>query len=323
MKVRCCIFLTMVALGGPAFAQDAATSPIAPSESITVTGIKEVEAAVNKFVGTVTAPTRMAGKLARWKVGVCPITAGLRPEAVKFVTKRVKDVAALVGAPLNGKDTCQPNIEIVFTTTPQTLLDHVRILHPVLLGYHDNSAQAERLATVTRPIQSWYSTATEDLRGNPQIDGVRTGGVTMEMPFTPGAGGGGPQSSATGTVAMNMPGARIVSVTGGRLGDGVSSGLNHVVIVAEPAKLLDNEIGTLADYIAMLALSQIQAPETCQDLPSILNLLVPGCSRSATTLTSGDMAYLRGLYKMTPTANFQGQRREIMYQMSQSLSPHP
>jgi hypothetical protein len=35
------------------------------------------------------------------------------------------------------------------------------------------------------------------------------------------------------------------------------------------------------------------------------------------------MAYLRGLYKMTPTANFQGQRREIMYQMSQSLSPHP
>jgi hypothetical protein len=92
-----------------------------------------------------------------------------------------------------------------------------------------------------------------------------------------------------------------------------------VLIVAEPAKLLDYEVGTLADYIAMLALSQIQSLDSCQELPSILNLLVPDCSRTAKSITSGDLAYLRALYKMTPTANFHVQRGEMMYQMGQTL----
>ena len=100
--------------------------------------------------------------------------------------------------------------------------------------------------------------------------------------------------SATGSVTMTLPNASsAMFVTGSRLGDGLSSGFNHVVIVAEPAKLLDYELGTLADYIAMLALSQIQQPDTCEDLRSILNLLASGCSTIDRALTSSDFAYLR------------------------------
>ena len=36
-------------------------------------------------------------------------------------------------------------------------------------------------------------------------------------------------------------------------------------------------------------------------------------------LTSADVAYLRGLYKITATTTFAGQRREIQYQMNQAL----
>jgi hypothetical protein len=50
-----------------------------------------------------------------------------------------------------------------------------------------------------------------------------------------------------------------------------------------------------------------------------VNLLVPDCSRTSKTLTSGDFAYLRGLYKISPSATFRGQRREIEYQMGQAL----
>lgn len=324
-KMRRCIFPAALALTlcQPVFAaaQGAETKPAAPTESVTVTGIKDIEAAVSKFVGAMTVPTRVAEKLARWKVGVCPITAGLRPEAAKFVTKRVKDLAAQVGAPVNDSNSCPPNIEIVFTTTPQDLIDTVRIKYPVLLGYHDNSAQAERLATVTRPIQAWYTTATQDLRGNPQVDGVRTGGVTMQV-LMPDVGEG-VISSGPSYVTMNMPNASAGSVTGNRLGDGLSSNLHHVVIAAEPAKLLEYEVGTLADYIAMLALSQIQLSDSCQELPSILNLLVPDCSQTAKALTAVDIAYLRGLYKMTPTANVHVQRGEMMYQMGRSLGARP
>lgn len=320
-----CIHSTAIALTlcmpGNAIAQDAGLRPPTPSESVTVTGIKDVEAAVSNFVGSVTVPTHVADKLARWKDGVCPITVGLRPSVAKFVTKRVRDIAAQVGAPVNGNEFCRPNIEIVVTTKPQGLLDNVRIQHPVLLGYNDNSAQAERQATVTRPMQAWYSTATLDLRGNPQIDGARKEGVNMTMALPDG--GEGVISSGPAYVTLNMPNASAMNVTGNRLGDGLSSALNHVLIVAEPAKLLDYEVGTLADYIAMLALSQISTPESCQVLPSILNLLVPDCGRSSKSLTSGDLAYLQALYKMTPTATFRVQRGEMMYQMNKSLVAAP
>jgi len=307
---------TLLALTVPAAAQQA--RPAAPTENVTVTGIKDVQKAVNDFVGALTVPTKMTGKLARWKAKVCPIVAGLRPSAVKLVTQRVKEVAALVGAPVDDSDKCRPNIEIVFTTTPQALLDTIFIKYPYLLGDHDNSAQGLKLASFTRPIQSWYTTATDDLRGNIQVDGVRSGGVTMDMPFIPGIGGG-IQTSATGTVSMNMPDARVTNVTGGRLGDGVSSDFHHVVVVAEPAKLLDHEIGTLADYIALLALAQTVQPEQCQELPTILNLFAPGCTAPPKALTNVDLAYLRAVYKMTATTTARGQRGEIIYQMDKSL----
>ena len=37
-------------------------------------------------------------------------------------------------------------------------------------------------------------------------------------------------------------------------GDGLKSELYNVVIVADPAKLVDGEIGALSDYVAMQAL---------------------------------------------------------------------
>jgi hypothetical protein len=120
---------------------------------------------------------------------------------------------------------------------------------------------------------------------------------------------------------MNLPGASIKSVTGGRLGDGLSSEFTHIVIVAEPDKLVDFEVGTVADYIAMLALSQPGSVDDCQQLPSITNILAPGCSMSTRTITDGDLAYLRGLYKMTPAGNLQAQRGEVRYQMEQILKP--
>jgi hypothetical protein len=91
------------------------------------------------------------------------------------------------------------------------------------------------------------------------------------------------------------------------------------LIVAEPAKLLEHETGTLADYIAMLALSDPGMLDSCSEFPTILNLLVPGCVRIATHLTEGDVAYLKALYKITPANAFLAQRGQMRYQMQQAL----
>src|SRR3954470_3182513 len=81
--------------------------------------------AVQTFVESFAAPTRVTGKIARWENGICPLTVGQQPAVTKFVTERVRQVAAIVGAPVNEAPSCTPNIEIVFTKIPQELLDDI------------------------------------------------------------------------------------------------------------------------------------------------------------------------------------------------------
>ena len=290
-------------------------------ESVTVTATKPSSAAIESFIFSHATATRMTGKLARWKTGICPLTTGLGPKFATYMSQRIRDVAASVGAPVDKDPACKTNIRIIFTTTPQALLDTIRKNSPSYLGYADNRQQYDRLATVTHAIQSWYVTATGDVGGHPEVDNPRPAGVSLDMPSMPGTGPGGIDSLPQGAVTMNMPGASIKQVTGNRLGDGLSSEFYMVTIVAEPAKLADFEMGTLADYIAMLALSQPGSLDGCEALPSITYLLSPGCNTIARSITDGDLAYLRGLYKMSPAGSLQVQRAEVRYQMEQTLKP--
>lgn len=305
-------------LGADALAQE---KPALPTENVTVSVIKDGEAAIAKFVEGMTVPTRVAGKMARWKDGVCPIVVGLPPDAARRMAGKIRALAAEVGAPVNPKDTCPGNVEVIFTGQPQALLDYVRIMYPVLLGYYDNSAQADKLATATRPIQSWYITKTIDLRGNAQVDGVKKGGggVRITMPVA-GYGSGGPPMPAQ-VLEMNMPDATLTNVTGSRLGDGLSSALSNVMIVADISKLVGRDAENVYDYIAVLALAQITPPDACQPLPSILNLFATGCSGAV--LTSADTAYLRALYKVTATNTFATQRQEMDDRMKEALTAKP
>jgi hypothetical protein len=133
--------------------------------------------------------------------------------------------------------------------------------------------------------------------------GADSGGITMQ----PTAG------------TLNLDNATVRNVTGSRLNDGLSATFYNVLIVGEPDKLLEYEIGTLADYIAMLALADPGQMTACAEFPTILNLLVPGCSHISTNLTEGDLAYLKALYKMTPAHTLQAQRGEMRFQMQQAL----
>src|SRR3954470_21682465 len=81
---------------------------------------------IAQFVSAFATPTHVTGKVARWRSGICLLTVGQQPAVTKFVTDRVKEVAVMVGAPVNASPTCAPNIEIVFTTLAQPLLDNVR-----------------------------------------------------------------------------------------------------------------------------------------------------------------------------------------------------
>src|SRR5471030_2108673 len=140
------------------------------TESVTVIGQKaSPEAVIKGFVQSYAASAPALGKMAKWARGICPISTGLPSTYNLFLTKRVRDVAAMAGAPLLNLADCKPNIDIVFTRRPQALLDRVRIERPVLLGFHYQT-EAEKIASVRYHIQDWYTTETEDEHGLRKID---------------------------------------------------------------------------------------------------------------------------------------------------------
>ena len=302
-------------------ASDLAAQPAAAPrvEDVTVTGTRSRQA-IEGFDQSLTTPTRAVDKLARWHQCICPIALGLKPAFLAFITRHLKDVATKAGAPVNTSVRCTPNIAIVFTTAPQALIDNVKKKTPGLLGYYDNRDQLDKLAAVTRPLQAWYTTATEDAHGQVTVDTGKMVGTGLELylpcqELYPGI-------PMAGLCTLHLSGAHGASTTSSHLGDGLRSGLYNVIIVADPTRLVDYEIGTLSDYIAMLALAQVNVPDSCQPLASIMNLLAANCPGKPNALTDNDLGYLTALYKMSPDRTLQVQRNEMAYQMQQSLDGH-
>ena len=289
-----------------------------PVESVTVTATKPSEETIMKFVETRGQPTYVLGRMARWTLKICPLTIGLGDKYAKYVTQRIRDVAAAVGAPVDSDPGCRPNVEVVFTTTPQPLLDNVRNTRPLFLGFFHNGRQADELAKVTHSIQAWYTTISQDMDGSRQIDtGTCNVGATINLQQPVGGDAG--MSMGTTTSTLTLPCAMVVHASGYRAQDGLDSGYYNILIVAEPAKLLDYEVGALADYVTLLALSQPASLDNCQDLPSISNLLAKDCASAPARITDGDLAFLRALYKMPNGELLATQRDHIMYEMKKTL----
>jgi len=228
------------------------------------------------------------------------VTIGLPAQFNLFVTQRIIRMAMAAGAPLDSHEPCRPNVAVLATPEPQKLLDFIRQKRVALLGFHYRP-QAERLATVTLPVQAWYSTATEDFWGF----------ISADLPN--GDLGYGVMST------LGIPTGAHVS--GSRLGNGLKSEFTTAVIVVDTNKIVGQEIGPLADYIAMLALSQASSYDTCQDVPTITNLMASGCGADMkpAAITDIDMTYLRGLYRMDAGSSFLGQRGSIAYEMKKDL----
>jgi beta-lactamase regulating signal transducer with metallopeptidase domain len=292
--------LVLAAADATTAAQPSPETTVLPAsgapESITVTATPlPGRDAVDEFIYSYPTAVRSTDKIARWKVGICPMVMGLPAKYADFVARRLTAIARKAGAPVNADPKCRRNIEIVFTTRPQAVADDIASHRRAYLGYFDNLDQAAELAQVKHDVQAWYLTGTMDMDGNVRVDNPR-GDFLSTDPF-----GRGKVFYAAGAGRFNNT--------------GISSTLYNVVIVADPSKLGDYEMGSLADYIAMLALSQPKSFDDCWEVPSVTNLLSRDCApdRKTQTLSDNDAAFLYGLYKMSSGDNIYLQRDQIRY----------
>jgi hypothetical protein len=284
----------------PPAAQQAAPQD-APVENVIVTEPRlRSEHALNGFIIAHAAPTELLGKIARWKTGICPLTVGLPDRFNLYVSQRIIRVAMAAGAPLASAEPCRPNVAVLATPEPQKLLEFMRTKRPALLGFHYKS-QRDRIATMTLPVQAWYSTATEDFYGF----------ISADLP-----------SGSLGYGVMgNVNDLPVYHASGSRVGDGLKSEFTTAIIIVDTTKIAGQEVGPLSDYIAMLALSQAKSYDTCQDVPTITNLMASRCDAEMkpAALTDIDVTYLRGLYKMNPSGSFYGERGSIAFEMKKDL----
>jgi hypothetical protein len=302
------LLLLAVAIGTiaavpPAWAQIAPASKPASVETVTVTGQKLSPDQVTKnFVQSYAAPNAFLGRLARWKDGLCPKVFGVQPQAEDFIERRIREVAAGVGARVDPKQDCPGNVEIVFTPQPQTLLNEIRKKASYLLGYDgDSPSQADRLAVISHPIQAWYATQIED------VAGVVRRNESHE------------QCMARRPVECSARAVGVVAASsfGGFVDGGLKSQFSNVLVIADVNKIGGYAVGALADYASLMTLSQAQGLDSCKDLPTIANLMAKNCAPAvqASALTDTDLSYLRALYKIPPDSRAGNQEMDIEGQM--------
>jgi hypothetical protein len=291
---------------GPVQAQ---TAP-PPQEEVVVEG-HHLEEALRAFVGEVSAAPTGEDRLARWDRRICASVAGIRARYGQFIVDRLAQRAFQVGLE-SGEAGCQPNVLILVTpdsnVLAQTLVDNYKGL---LAYYHDDQntrgrAAIEDFASTARPVRWWHVANTTSADG---------GRVRNSISLHTMAGGG--LSGGTGAV-MRVPG------TGAsRLHATTRQDFDHVVVIVDATQAQGLQFEALADYIAMVALAQLDPAADVSAYSSILNLFASRAAGAAApmAMTEWDVAYLQGLYGATRNAtSARAQEHQIARQMNESVT---
>jgi hypothetical protein len=308
----------LVAIVAPAFGFGADVASQQEVPSVTVTAPRppdphELEGdSVPKFIAAHGAPSVVIGQLARWHEPICPETSGMSTSFNQFVTARVQAVADAVGAPRDTAPRCRPNIMIFFTTKPEALITDVAKRKPDALGTHSQRS-LKQLVAIEFPVQAWYMTATRGDRGDVASD-------PMDMNFVQGG-----TSACNGSLLTNDPAAgcwRPSGRLGTRLATGKDSLLRSVLIIVNTNTVVGRTAGEVADYIAVIALSPTHPPETCGQLPSILDLFATNCdnSKRPDAVTAGDLGFLRALYATDLQETLSLERADILNNMMRQFA---
>jgi hypothetical protein len=271
------------------------------TESITVAGQaqKARTEILRSFIQSTVALSYVDGKLTRWSLPVCPLVIGLKPEENAAVAERIRKDAQLAGAQVAANQPCTPNVTVAFAPDPQALMTKIAESadRKGYLGDNDGAYHRRKLSQVVAPIQAWYGTMTTQKHRAVGAKGVPYADVADFCQLAP-----------------------CFITEASRLGDGHPSNLANVFVVVDMGKVDGRQIGTVADYIAMLTLLKTDAFPACRPLPSVTNLLTADCDESLKTaaLSDADLALLRGVYKADTGQNENLARGDILREMEKS-----
>ena len=275
------LVLGLVLAAGSAAAQDAPAQAPRPQttgqlDDVVVEG-RQLEAMVRSFVTEVSQPANNRG-LARWNRPICVGAVNLRNDVGQYVIDRISDVARELEVEA-GEPGCRPNILIVAADDGAALASAIVEDRPRNFDLRHNGTDAGTRAfrefrTGDQPVRWWQISMPID---------SETGGRAVRLP--------GDIDPATGQPAAPY----ILSHSASRLRTQIRDDMVRSIIV-DVERLGGADIVQLADYLALVALAQIDASASTAEFPTILNLFADPAS-APTGLTEWDRSYLNALYQ--------------------------
>lgn len=252
-------------------------------DEVVVEGQRNPDAA-RDFVRSVAAPIGDRS-LARWRDPVCVGVANLPADAAQQMADRVSDWAFSLGAAV-GAPGCRPNVFIVATddgdaTARDLVASRRREFRTGVSGADRGGAALRAFQTSGRPIRWWHvSLPVDDETGNP----------VRRLPGQAPVDWEGREMTRPSDFGVNS-----LMVAPSRLSSQIRDDLQQAIIVLDVEALDHATFAQVTDYVALVALAQIDAEADSRGFNSILNIFDPNAP-AAETLTEWDLAFLKGLY---------------------------
>lgn len=257
------VALVVALMASPAIAQ----TPEPESEGKVVVTGRTPEEAVRDFVAEV-GVTPGDANLARWGDKVCVGVYNLAPRYAQELIDRVSLVGAAIGIE-PGEPGCKPNV--------------------LIMAEQDSDALASRL--VQDHFRKFLPPDTDDAAlGRSALEKFRTSDAPVRWW----------QVSQTVAVDTGAPVARGDSLrvrASGRIRSNVRQDISHILIILDANRIGTISFASLSDYVAMMALAQVDADADTRDFPTILNLFIPGDGARTARMTQWDLDYLTALYE--------------------------
>ncbi len=249
-----------------------AAPPPTPEPAIALEDViveaRRLEELTREFVDEVSAPPRNRG-LARWYGGVCVAVANIRADVAQPLADHISQVAMEYGL-RPGDPGCRPNIIVTFADDGQAMGEAMverrrRIFHLGVGGLDRGNAALRDFRESDRPVRWWHVSVPTDAESG--LPGIR-------LP-----GGDAPRVRGEGLVNQ---------------GRGIRDDLNKVIIVVDIDRIDGVMLPQLADYLALIALAQVDPDGDTSRFSTILNLFDD--PEGSPGLTGWDRAYLEALY---------------------------
>lgn len=255
----------------PTFAQTSSTN------EIVVTAATREQ--TQSFVSQISVAPATADQLGRWNDFICVGVAGLPARQGQFIADRVAQRAYALGLS-PAEPGCAPNVSIVVAPNGKDAAQRMFAQDESLFAFRHESGVStlgreafDKFLNSDQAVRWWHVTRTLSSDG----ESIGSGGTT------PGAMGA-------------FDGAQTVRSNGSRMRSTTRQDFSRVVIIVDANRASRVQLAGLADYVAMVALAQIDPEADTASYPTVMNLFSDANSASV-GMTSWDLAYLEGLYR--------------------------